>query len=414
MKKVSSVFVGMLLITTILFSMTVVGGEVSIDANNEENIKPQNNDVVSTPLDPGDVIFEQLVSSSSGDWSFGNSDAGEGYEMIDNFWGINVNIGKINWTGLTIHHDGVQWVDGDPTDMEFNIRFYSDNPNNQTNHPSQIFMEFTNITPDSYSLTGDTYSGFDAYYFEYTFPVDFTLNEGWISIQSTAYDSSDDWLLWGNSPTGDSFSWQVGATPPDDVNDFDLAFTLYEGAPSEIDVPFTSLSDDWNLFSIPTNQTYNLSDIVVQVGLTNYSWSDAVSNTIVDGNVYVWDRVSQGYDFVSILEPGDGYWIYVYEPCILWINSIPVESDNMITSVEEDWNLVGMPGLNSVNFTDVMITYGTTDYTWADAVSNTIIDGNVYAWDRDSQGYIFADAFETGDSGWLYAYDSCDLWHTMS
>ena len=186
-----------------------------------------------------------------------------------------------------------------------------------------------------------------------------------------------------------------------------------ETGPTVEDLPFTGLFIDWNLVSVHFNQTVNLTDVVVQVGSTNYTWSEAVSNTIIDGNVYRWDRVAQTYVSTMEFQPGESYWLYCYQPCTLWAENITMEFDSTITSVEQDWNLIGSPCLEAVNLSDVMVTYSNMDYTWAEAISNTIIDGNVYNWDRFSQTYISIQTLNPGEGYWMYAYECCDLWTTI-
>jgi hypothetical protein len=102
--------------------------------------------------------------------------------------------------------------------------------------------------------------------------------------------------------------------------------------------------------------------------------------------------------------------MFAYQPCTLWAIGMPVDEGDDVTSVKTNWNLVGAPFADSINLTDLMVTYLGTDYTWANAVTNTIIDGNVFGWNRATQSYFAASAFDPGDGYWLYAYQNCDIW----
>jgi len=79
----------------------------------------------------------------------------------------------------------------------------------------------------------------------------------------------------------------------------------------------TNLMQNWNIIGIPDNVPMNKTSIIVNVGDTNYSWSDAVMNGYINDNLFGWDRIGQSYTFADILEPGYCYWLYAYQQCIL-------------------------------------------------------------------------------------------------
>ncbi|HEC76871.1 MAG TPA: hypothetical protein ENI33_06410, partial [Thermoplasmatales archaeon] len=162
--------------------------------------------------DAGDILFEQLPHDPDDDWSFGTTDAGAGYKIYENFWGVNQSIGDVHWWGLTLYYSG-GWIEGDPDGMNFYIEFYSDDPTDHTNIPSDLVASFdipaseVTVTP-----TGQYYVGFEMYKFEVNLSDAVDLTEGWVAIQS--HDDPDgDWLLWASAKTGDSFSWQEGSGP---------------------------------------------------------------------------------------------------------------------------------------------------------------------------------------------------------
>ena len=56
---------------------------------------------------------------------------------------------------------------------------------------------------------------------------------------------------------------------------------------------------------------------------TNYSWIDATSSNnpsgapLIDSNIFRWHNTLQTYNLISQLNPGSGYWLYSYQPCIV-------------------------------------------------------------------------------------------------
>ena len=87
----------------------------------------------------------------------------------------------------------------------------------------------------------------------------------------------------------------------------------------------------------------------------------------------------------------------------------------MITSVEEDWNIVSSASDLSLDKNDIIIQYNGSDYTWANATSsNNPLDGPIvsdyfFGWNRTTQTYIFSDILEPGYAFWMYAYEPCML-----
>ncbi|MBU0496444.1 MAG: LamG domain-containing protein, partial [Candidatus Thermoplasmatota archaeon] len=77
------------------------------------------------------------------------------------------------------------------------------------------------------------------------------------------------------------------------------------------------LNVGWNMMSIPLNESIAKENLTVNVDGVNYSWQDAVDNGSVLDFVYGWNASTQVYLAVDVLEPGEGYWMYAYESCIL-------------------------------------------------------------------------------------------------
>jgi hypothetical protein len=72
----------------------------------------------------------------------------------------------------------------------------------------------------------------------------------------------------------------------------------------------------WNLIGLPFNETIYKDDLLVFYNGSNHSWQDAVDEDIILEDIYEWKDNIQ-YDFTDILYAGKGYWMYVYENCVL-------------------------------------------------------------------------------------------------
>ena len=79
----------------------------------------------------------------------------------------------------------------------------------------------------------------------------------------------------------------------------------------------TDVEQNWNIISVPYNQSVNKADIIFEYLGTDYVWSDAVTLDLVSNYLFGWNRDSQSYGFVDTLMPGYAYWMYVYQPCTL-------------------------------------------------------------------------------------------------
>jgi len=174
-------------------------------------------------------------------------------------------------------------------------------------------------------------------------------------------------------------------------------------------IHITNMQNNWNFISLPFNQSVNKADVIVNNAGINYTWSDAVSNGYISDYIFGWNRVTQGYGFADTFEPGYGYWIYAYGISGLWAENISVTTDVFITSVKENWNIIGAPDLENIDKTDIIVKYSGTDYSWSDAVSNGYISDFIFGWNRTTQGYEFSDTLENGFSYWMYAYFDCIL-----
>jgi hypothetical protein len=172
-----------------------------------------------------------------------------------------------------------------------------------------------------------------------------------------------------------------------------------------------SIKSEWNLISLPFNESVNKLDIIVRNNSIDYSWNDAVNEGIIVGLLYDWDRTQQQYKLpflVNILEPGRGYWTYAYYDCELLISSNAVSS-NHITDLKQNWSLMGIPFNTTLHKENLTIRCNNTDYTWDQAVTNNIIIQYIYAWDRVDKFYIVTDYLDPTYGYWMFAYHDCTL-----
>ena len=167
----------------------------------------------------------------------------------------------------------------------------------------------------------------------------------------------------------------------------------------------TNLTSNWNLISLPFNQTVDKINITIHHFNNNYTWSEAVSNGYISDFIFNWNRSSQSYIFTYSLDQGYGYWFYAYEPCELWAHNIILVSDDYITDIENGWNIVSLPYDSPVDKTDILVD----SVPWITAVDNGWISDYVFGWSRTGQGYIFSDTLMPGYAYWLYAYQPCTL-----
>jgi hypothetical protein len=180
----------------------------------------------------------------------------------------------------------------------------------------------------------------------------------------------------------------------------------YEGS---ADIPVKiPLEDGWNFISLPVDRIVEKFDLTIWDGNDIISWSEAVNNNIVSSFMYGWNRSSQSYIFLDILKPGYGYWIYVNYASELWLED-HTSFNNNITNLEKDWNIVGINDNQTINFSDLIVSFNGTDYNWVDAVNMNIISNYVFGWDRLSQSYSFSNKFQPGYCYWFYTFHQCTL-----
>ena len=188
------------------------------------------------------------------------------------------------------------------------------------------------------------------------------------------------------------------------------------------EVHITNLSQGWNFVSLPFQlpefaQLISKNQLKIKAigGIMTYDWPTAVSAGLISDYLFGWNRATQSYIFANEMEPGYGYWMYAYDDCKVLIENITIDTSDIITDVEQNWNLVGSAYNQPINKSDMIVNYNGTDYTWADAISGNnslgspILNDNLFGWNRLGQHYDFCDTFMPGYAYWMYVYYQCTL-----
>jgi len=117
----------------------------------------------------------------------------------------------------------------------------------------------------------------------------------------------------------DTYYWKVKAMVGNYTTDWSEIWNFAIELAEFIEV--TTLSQKWNMISMPFSYSVDKADIIVEYDGTDYSWADAVSENIVAKVLFGWDRINQGYlPDSGILDPGYGYWLWAYHDCLLKVS----------------------------------------------------------------------------------------------
>jgi len=172
------------------------------------------------------------------------------------------------------------------------------------------------------------------------------------------------------------------------------------------DVPLT---ENWNLITIPVNDSVSKNEIMVNYLGVNYSWQEAVDNSTILGYIYKWNAIHQNYEFAENLACGECYWIYAYENCTFWIESKIDAVEEFTKEIFYNWNLIGLPQLTPIEKDNLKVIYNNSIYSWQQAVNSGIILDYLYSWDVSNQAYVLTDILMPNKGFWIYAYYNCYL-----
>jgi uncharacterized repeat protein (TIGR02543 family) len=183
-----------------------------------------------------------------------------------------------------------------------------------------------------------------------------------------------------------------------------------------LDIHITNLTGQWNFVSAPYNQTINKTNLIIVSGGADYTWAEATTAGIILGFCYEWNRGTQSYQLSDSLKPGQGYWVYAYSACELWLKNVTVlDSDTFITVLSTQWNVIGVPFEETVAQENLIIQYNGAEYNWSQATTSNnptgspLVLGFLYNWTRTSQAYVLSNTLIPGYGYWMYAYHSCGV-----
>ncbi|MBN1281148.1 MAG: hypothetical protein JXA00_05820 [Candidatus Thermoplasmatota archaeon] len=175
-----------------------------------------------------------------------------------------------------------------------------------------------------------------------------------------------------------------------------------------------SLDPEWNFIALPVNLSVNTTNLVVVNDGTLYTWGQAVAQGLIINDIFSWNATYQVYEFgpqITMLNPGQGYWMYAYQSCELWaINLTPLVTTEYITTLLTGWNMIGLPFTSAVNKTHLIVRYNNVEYNWTEATTNNpLVLGDLFGWEALLGQYYSADILQPGRCYWMYAYYDCIL-----
>ena len=219
--------------------------------------------------------------------------------------------------------------------------------------------------------------------------------------------------VWANASVGSSFTGFSG-----DLGGSSSPVSLTMDDDKSVEATFLtletiSLNSNWNLISLPFNESTDKSDIIVSYNNNNYTWQEAFDQDILLSFVYGWNRTTEQYIGTNTLNPGYGYWVYSYHGNVELIIPGNYSEDNYITTLKDNWNIMGLPDNETLAKEDLIVQYNGQNYTWSEATSDNNAAGEPlilhYIYDWNNNQYMLSSTFTPGEGYWMYAYYNCTL-----
>jgi hypothetical protein len=177
-----------------------------------------------------------------------------------------------------------------------------------------------------------------------------------------------------------------------------------------MDPHISTLEEDWNFVSLTLNRLIDKTEIIVHYSGADHTWAEAVSAGVISDFIFGWNRAGQTYEFATEFTPGDGYWIYAFQTCELKTSIISANYNHLITTLDNNWNIIGSSYCDTFQKGDIIVHYSGADHTWAEAVSAGVINDFIFGWNRASQSYAFAYEIVPGEASWIFGTQVCTLY----
>jgi VCBS repeat-containing protein len=161
--------------------------------------------------------------------------------------------------------------------------------------------------------------------------------------------------------------------------------------------------DDYKIWNLSIQ--WNPSDYSSPTDIT-ISWNSSHLNNSSYNNIFLKNN-DTGEIINMFLEEN-----YTFNASALILHNFQIICSNIleITQLKTKWNIVSVPFNQSVDKSDLIVSYDSVNYTWEEAVNNNIVLEFIYNWDRnDPQHYELTDILEPGYGFWIYSYQNCTL-----
>jgi hypothetical protein len=149
------------------------------------------------------------------------------------------------------------------------------------------------------------------------------------------------------------------------------------------------------------------------LAVVNPDWT-AGHNLVIDGyNTNDFYHLNFGwggsYNGWYLLPDDLPYDLTVIEGIIINLYHNESTEEKINITIDKNWNFFSIPLNQSIDKSQLMITYNHMNYSWDQAITSGIINEYIFGWDRLGQYYTFANTFNPGYGYWMFSYENCTL-----
>jgi len=150
------------------------------------------------------------------------------------------------------------------------------------------------------------------------------------------------------------------------------------------------------------------------LAVVNPDWT-AGHNLVIDGyNTNDFYHLNFGwggsYNGWYLLPDDLPYDLTVIEGIIINLYHNESTEEKINITIDKNWNFFSIPLNQSIDKSQLMITYNHMNYSWDQAITSGIINEYIFGWDRLGQYYTFANTFNPGYGYWMFSYENCTIW----